>query len=117
MGRWLTKVRTNGVENPTPHTHTHLTRKRGNAVMSDPWAGLLTAAGPLRDTLEAFRVDGCALNVVGGRVFFGPYDDFEGCAWRDADEWHAAYAIALAPHELTLRDLLARLLEQLEDAA
>lgn len=81
----------------------------------DLWSGLLADAGPLRDTLEAFRTQGCALNVVGGRVFFGPYDDFEGCTWRDADEWHAAYAVALAPHELTLRELLARLLEQIED--
>jgi hypothetical protein len=81
-----------------------------------PWDRLLADAGPLRGTLEAFRAQGCALNVVGGRVFFGPYDDFEGCAWRNADEWHVAYAIALAPHEVTLKELLARLVEYVEAA-
>jgi hypothetical protein len=96
-----------------------LAELRGTRAIADktdetPWGRLLADAGPLRGTLEAFRAQGCALNVVGDRVFFGPYDDFAGCAWRDADEWHAAYAVALAPHELTLRDLLARLLEQVD---
>ncbi|MBM3668344.1 MAG: hypothetical protein FJW90_12925 [Actinobacteria bacterium] len=78
---------------------------------SDLWVQLLADAGPLRGTLEAFRAQGCVLQVVGGRVFFGPYDDFEGCVWRDADKWYAAYAVLLAPHELTLMDLLRRLLK------
>lgn len=117
MGRWLAKARMSA---PATAEKPSATTERGNAVTRkapDPWESLLADAGPLRGTLEAFRAQGCALNVIAGRVFFGPYDDFEGCAWRDADAWHAAYAIALAPHELTLKDLLVRLLERVESSS
>ena len=90
------------------------------AVPTDPWHRLLAAAGELADgadptglraALARVRRRGCAVNVVDGTVYFGPYDDFDGCAWKTRADWDADYAAHLAPHEDRLRALLAELLE------
>lgn len=75
------------------------------------WDRLLESAeGELRARLERFRRRGCALRRLDGRVYFGPFDDYAGCAWSDALSWQRDYDRNLRPLEQQLRTLLASLL-------
>jgi hypothetical protein len=91
------------------------------AAPGELWDRLLAAAGALADgsdprglraVLARARRWGCAVNVVDGTVFFGPYDDFSDCRWKTRAAWDADYAASLAPHEPRLRSLLAGLLQE-----
>jgi hypothetical protein len=85
-------------------------------LAADPWERLLRGAREvdpeLAQLLGLFRDAGCALEVVDGRVFFGPFDDFADCDWADAGDWWRDYGVRLKPYEAQLR----RLLESLADS-